>query len=443
MLSDNGHYQDSAVSSISSTRHAHFPLDYSRLACGLRVVLQPDRRIPLVASQMCYLSGSKDETPELCGLAHLCEHLASLDLRSNSSENFNRLIEQVGGVTNGSTYHERTAYTMTLPSQNLALCLWAEATRMSGCAMKLSQKTLDVQRAILLQEHRLRVENRPYGRSLEILQQLLYSTDDPYHRMPAGSPEGLRSISRDDVEEYFLTNFRPDKAILVLVGDFSFDKALEEVERYLGVMPIKEKIAERDMRFTPKLSPLEKARHEVIADRVPFARTYLAFRAPGYGHRGCYTASLLVRSLSVGRSSPLQRKLVQELGIAQEVQAQMIMMWEASTVAITATAVRGIDHKRLEAALVETLDDILLRGIPDMALQRAQKKALTDHYATVQRLDRRADFLASLAAYLDDPARVGVEADSYCQIELDELMDFSQNYCRPERRVLLSFVPCG
>jgi zinc protease len=418
-----------------------FPVEWVRLANGMRVVFQPDPRTPLVATQICYLAGSAHEPAELSGLAHLCEHMTSLYARGGSDQNYSRLIEQIGGQANGATFHDRTTYSATLISHQLPLAFWVEARRMSDDPAKFTPAALDVQRKIVYQERRERVENRAYGSSFELLQKMLFCPDHPYHRPSAGMREGLQSILCRDVESYFREHYSPDKAILAVTGDFSPDECYSEVERYFGIIPA----AERSGGLTPHTASkslcAKDERREVVASPVPYNRTYIAFRAPGYGKEGWYAASLLLRSMAVGRSSPLQQKLIKEARIAREVQAHMITMREASTIAFTATAAPGVSQQTLEAAMLENIEKLFDEGVPETALQRAQKKVLTDHYAMIQRLGHRADLLTNMMACFDNPPRLENECHHYSNIGSKELVEFIHDFCRPDCRVVLSFVP--
>jgi predicted Zn-dependent peptidase len=415
-----------------------------RLSNGMRVVIEPDRRVPLVAIHLCYLSGSRHEPRERCGLAHLCEHFTSVNPGGGPRRVYSQWIEEAGGLANGSTLHDQTSYSASLPSHQLRLGLWAERRRMTDPPSKFTRPALEVQRSIVREERRARVDNRPYGRSYELLQALLYPPDHPYSRPPAGSPEGVRSVDTADVEGYFLQHYTPDNAVLALAGDLSPDEGMREVERYFGDIPAGGRGRPAGAaRIRPEPPPSRSERREVVKDHVPFARTYLAYRAPGYKRGDWHAASLYVRSLGVGRSSPLRRKLVRERQVAQGVQAYMVSMREESTVAFVATAAPGVECQRVEDALVEAVDELLVDGLPRTAVRRAQKKALTDHYSAVQNLNTRAEMLASATAYLDDPALFGGEAGRYLDVEPDELMSVGRKLCEAGGRAVLSMVPRG
>lgn len=416
-----------------------------RLTNGMRVVIQPDRRIPLVAIHLCYLAGARHEPRERCGLAHLCEHFTSVSPEGGSQQVYAQWIEKAGGLANGSTLHDQTSYSASLPSEQLRLGLWAERRRITDPLSKFTLSALEVQRKIVLQERCERVDNRPYGRSFELLQSSLYPSGHPYSRPPAGLPEGIRSADTTDVETYYLNYYTPDNAVLALAGDVSPDEAIREVERYFGDIPAggKKKQPDGASPTCIKHLPAKSERREVVKDHVPFARTHLSYRAPGYKMEGWHAASLYVRSLGVGRSSPLWRKLVKERKVAQGVQAHMVSMREASTVAFVATAAPKVECQKLEDALIEAVDELVVEGVPQAVVRRAQKKALTDHYSVMENLNGRAEMLATMTAYFDDPTLLRDEANRYSDIEPDDLMNVGRNLCEAAGRVVLSMVPHG
>jgi predicted Zn-dependent peptidase len=408
------------------------------LESGLRVVVRPDHRVPLVALHLCCLAGARHDAPDRSGLAHLAEHLAFAGPQGGGEPSFPRRVRQCGGLASASTFHDRTAYSATLPAHRLDLGLWIESERLSERIATFADEALEVERRVLLQERRQRVDNPPYGRSFEVLHQLLYPPDHPYHQLPGGRPEDLQAITRADVEAYLRQRYSAANAVLSLAGDVEMAEAERQIERYLGSRTVPRPVAAPP----PGLPPLAEARQECLADRVPLPRVYLAFRGPGYGHRLWYAAALLVRCLAVGRASRLQRQLIFETALAQDVSSHTVPMREASTMVLAATSTPGVEARRLAAALTEAVDEVLREGLDQPALERARKKALTDHYWAFQRLGRRAERLASMTAFFGEPRRCA-EGELYAEVTPADVMDYAHRCCQPENRVLLSILPRG
>lgn len=408
------------------------------LANGMRVVVRREEAVPLVALHVGYAAGSRDEPPRSCGLAHVCEHVAGIAPPGSPARTYTEVIEGCGGLANGSTSHERISFSAVLPSHHLGLGLGVEAGRMARPAVGLTEGELEAQRGIVVQEYRQRVGNRPYGRSFELVQRLLYPPTHPYHQPPGGLPECVPNVSLREVEEFFRGHFTPDRATLTLVGEVA-PGAEAEVERLFGATPAAPRRA--DPGAHAELKPRGAARREMVEDRVPFPRVYAAFCAPGFGEPGWYVASLWLRSLAVGRTSPLQQKLVGERRVAQEVGAQVVTMRDASTAAFVATAAPGVEGTRLEEALRAALDEVIAEGVSPPRLERARTKALTDHFSSVQRIDRRAEFVATAAAFRDDP-EPAVE-EHYRRPSAADVSEFGRNFCRAEDCAALVIVPQG
>src|SRR5260370_20638500 len=208
-----------------------------RLGNGLRVVLNEDHSAPLVAINLWYHVGSKNERVGRTGFAHLFEHmLFSGSQHVGNNEHF-RYVQVVGGVLNGSTFFDRTNYYETLPSNYLALGLWLESDRMGFFLPALTQERLAISREVVKEERRQRYDNVPYGTAFERLLNLSYDPDYSYHWPTIGSMEDLAAASLDDIREFFATWYRPDNAVLTLVGDFHPDEARELIERYFSNIP--------------------------------------------------------------------------------------------------------------------------------------------------------------------------------------------------------------
>lgn len=421
-----------------SDRPQILPVESWQLPNGLRILVQPDPKLPLVALHLCYLAGSRHEPPALCGLAHLCEHLAA-----RGAGGIRREIEKAGGSINGATLHDRTSFTTLLPADRLRLGLLGEARRMRDPGAGLPADAFEAERQVLLQERRQMVESIPARRTVERLHRLLYPADHPYHHPPGGTAEGLRAITAPDPDLYFRINYTSDQAVLVLTGDVSPARARAEVEEAFAAGPGGPSPTDERSGSLPALAPLDGERRETCEDRVSRSRIHVAFRAPGYGSRGWYGASLLARSFAVGKSSPLQRHLIEETGLALSLEAHLISLREASTVIWAATAAPGVEPRHLEDALCDGVDRLLAQGVSEPLVRRARIKALTDFYSVAQRLDRRADLLASAAAYLDAPGWLADEEGRYRDLQAEELTSLARDLCRPERRVVLSVLPGG
>ncbi|HWV57773.1 MAG TPA: pitrilysin family protein, partial [Longimicrobiales bacterium] len=196
------------------------PIERFQLDNGLRVILSHEPANPVVAINLWYLVGSRNERPGRTGFAHLFEHMMFQGSANVPESMHFALIEKAGGSLNGSTWLDRTNYYETLPAHYLELGLWLESDRMGWLLPAMTQEKLDNQRDVVKNERRWRVDNQPYGDWDERIQELVYPPDHPYHHSVIGSMEDLDAATLEDVEQFFRTYYAPNNAVLTVCGDF-------------------------------------------------------------------------------------------------------------------------------------------------------------------------------------------------------------------------------
>jgi predicted Zn-dependent peptidase len=423
------------------TGTADLDLDYQRhiLDNGLRVILHRDPRLPLVTVNLWYHVGSKNERPGRTGFAHLFEHMLFQGSEHVATNDHFRIVQQVGGVANGSTWYDRTNYYETLPSHQLELGLWLESDRMGFLLPALTQENLDMQRDVVMNERRQRVENQPYGMAGERLHELLYPPDHPYHWPVIGYMEDIAAATLEEVRTFFRTYYTPNNAVLTVAGDFDPDDALAKVERWFGEIPPGPPLP--PVQVPP--GPLGGERREVREVDVRLPRIYLGFRAPAYGQRAWYAADLLTTVLTGGKSSRLFQDLVYERQIAQDVGAYVSPYEEVATFMVVSTARPGVAVETLEQALHEHLDRAAAELPAPHEMERARNRALTEHYTALQTLENRADLFSQLTTYFDDPGGIERELLQYLDLDGSELRDFAARHLAEDERVAVLFVPRG
>lgn len=416
-----------------------FPLDLERhtLDNGLRVVLHPDERLPLVAVNLWYHVGSKNERPGRTGFAHLFEHMLFQGSEHVGTNDHFRYVQQVGGVANGSTWYDRTNYYETLPTQHLDLGLWLESDRMGFFLPALTSEKLETQRQVVMNERRQRVDNQPYGRAIERLHELLYPEPHPYHWPVIGYMEDIAAASLEEIEEFFRTWYRPNNTVLTVAGDFEPGRALERVEHWFGDLPP----GDVPSFEAPEPPPLEGEPRDVIPDQVGLPRLYMAFRAPSYGEPGWYAADLLSTILASGKSSVLHQELVYRRQIAQDVSSWVLPTEAAATLCVVATARPGTDPEELETVLSAEIERFRLHEPAGEELERARNWLLTDAYNDLQKLDRRADLLSQNATFFDDPARAASEPERYEAVTGRDVLELARRITPAEQRAVVAIVP--
>jgi zinc protease len=342
-------------------------------------------------------------------------------------------------VANGSTWYDRTNYYETLPAHHLELGLWLEADRMGFLLPAITEKNLETQREVVMNERRQRVENQPYGRAGERLHELLYPADHPYHWPVIGYMEDIAAAPLAEVREFFSTYYVPNNAVLTVAGDIEPARALARIEAWFGDLPAGPPVPPVTVPEVPRRGELRA----VLEDDVRLPRVYLGHRAPGYGHPLWYASDLLALVLAGGKSSPLYRDLVYERQIAQDVAAHVAPYEEVATVIAVATARPGVPPEALEEALNAHLARAAA-GPPDPEdLTRARNRALTEVYAGLQKLETRADLFSQCTTYFDDPGGIGREADRYLAVDDDDLVAAARQCWTPEDRAVVTVVPRG
>jgi zinc protease len=425
---------------MTSSAVADLTYSLHTLDNGLRVVLHVDRSLPLVAINLWYHVGSKNERPGRTGFAHLFEHMLFQGSEHVGTNDHFRYVQQVGGVANGSTWYDRTNYYETLPAHQLDLGLWLESDRMGFLLPAITAENLETQRQVVMNERRQRIENQPYGRAGEHLRELLFPPDHPYHWPVIGYMEDIAAATLDEVRAFFRTYYAPNNAVLTLAGDFEPAPALARIESYFADIPP-----------GPPLPPLPPAvgnppplggeRRVVLADDVRMARLYFAYRTPPIGQRPWYAGDLLSTVLAAGKSSRLYRDLVYERQIAQDVSAYVNPFEAVGDFMVVATARPGVEPAVIEAAIDEHLARAAAAPPTAEEMTGALSRVLTDYWSGLEQLGNRADLFSQFTTYLDDPGRLATEAARYQSITGAELQEFAAAYLRRDERALVTVVP--
>ncbi|KAB2963748.1 MAG: insulinase family protein [Thermoanaerobaculia bacterium] len=409
-----------------------------RLDNGLRVLLHPDRRLPLTAVNLWYRVGSKNERPGRTGFAHLFEHMLFQGSEHVGTNDHFRHLQRIGGVANGSTWYDRTNYYETVPAQELDLALWLESDRMGFLLPGLDQKKLDTQRDVVMNERRQRVDNQPYGRPFEHLFELLVPADHPYHWPVIGYMEDIEAATLEEVHAFFRTWYGPANAVLTVAGDFDPAEALARVEHWFGDLPG----GPPPIHGSWPLPPLGTAVEETVEDDVRLSRVYMAFRTEPFATDDWFATSLLATLLADGKSSPLYRDLVWERQLAQEVACYLYPTSEIGVLLVVATARPGSEPQALAAALRAHLDraasgDLLTAD----HLDRARNKTLAGQWAELETLDHRADQLSMYTSLFDRPDLAGSEPARYAACRAEDLARVAATRLAAHQAVTLTVVP--
>jgi zinc protease len=377
------------------------PCESFTLDNGLTVIVHEDHKTPIVAVNIWYHVGSKNEKPGKTGFAHLFEHLmfgGSEHLQGSYIE----AMERIGATDlNGTTSEDRTNYFENVPSSALDYTLFAESDRMGYFYDTINQEILDLQRGVVQNEKR-QGENQPYAVVEDLVVKSTYPAGHPYAHTVIGSMEDLDSASLEDVRKWFKTYYTPSNAVLVLAGDVTVNDARARVERYFGAIPPGPPVAHQ----RSWIARMEDEHREVVQDRVPQSRIYKIWNVPGYGAKAADYLRMAAGVLSSGKNSRLYKRLVYDDQIATQVGAYLDEREIGSQFVIVATAKQGEDLRKLECAVDEELQRFLNDGPSKRELERMRTQTYGSFVRGIERIGGfggKSDILASNQTYLSDP----------------------------------------
>ncbi|MGA2176313.1 MAG: pitrilysin family protein [Verrucomicrobiota bacterium] len=351
------------------------------LSNGLTVLVHEDHKAPIVAVNLWYHVGSKNERPGKTGFAHLFEHLmftGSQHLGTGHDQRaFFEAMEKIGATDlNGTTSEDRTDFFENVPKNALDVALWMESDRMGHLLESVDQLKLDEQRGVVQNEKR-QGENQPYGVVEELMVKATAPAGHPYSWTVIGSMEDLDAASLDDVRNWFKTYYGAANVVLVIAGDVDTDEAVAKARQYFESIPSGPPVA----RFTSWIAPMTGVRRQVVGDHVPQARLYEVWNAPPYGELDATRLDLLSDVLSEGKSSRLYKRLVYDEQIATDVSAYLDAREINSQFGIVVTVRPGQDIDRVEQAAREEVARLLKNGPTPDELQRVK----TQYFARFSR----------------------------------------------------------
>jgi zinc protease len=368
---------------------------------GLTVIIHEDHKAPIVAVNVWYHVGSKNERVGKSGFAHLFEHLMF-----NGSENFNtdyfQAMERVGATDmNGTTNEDRTNYFQNVPISAFELALWMESDRMGHLLGAVDQAKLDEQRGVVQNEKR-QGDNQPYAISEELITKAVWPSGHPYDHTVIGSMEDLNAASLSDVQEWFRTYYGPANSVLTIAGDVEPQAALALVKKYFGDIPSGPPVA----RFDSWTSKRSGTIRQQAQDRVPQARLYQVWNIPGWGKTEASHLDLISDLLSVGKSSRLYKRLVYDDQIATNVAAYIDLREIAGLFVIEVTAKPGQGLAKIEQTVDEELAKFLKNGPSNEELERAKTAYEANFIRGIERIGGfggKSDILAQNEVFAGSP----------------------------------------
>jgi zinc protease len=425
---------------VAANLRALPPINISefRLPNGLRVIMHEDHSTPIVAVNVWYHVGSKNETPGRTGFAHLFEHMMFQGSKNYDNDYFTPL-QEAGAALNGSTNPDRTNYWEVLPKNFLELGLFMEADRMGGLLEAMTEEKLANQRDVVKNEKRQNYDNRPYGLVGARINEFLYPADHPDHWLTIGSLDDLTAASMEDVKGFFRRYYVPNNASLVIAGDFDPAEARRLVEKYFGPIPRGSEIT----RPTPPMPKLTREIRETMEDRVQLPRVQFVWLTTPFFAKDEAALDTLADILGGGKSSRLYKSLVYEKQIAQQAAAFHPTSEISGTFQISVTGKAGTTPAQLEEAIKAELARLQTSPPTAEEVERAfnsREAGFIYGLQTVGGFGGKDDQLNNYATYLGKPNYFEADLARYRAVRAADVARVAQQYLT-DKRLVMTVIP--
>lgn len=397
---------------------------------GLRLIFNEDKTTPIVAFNLLYDVGSKDEDEHKTGFAHLFEHLmfgGSLNIPS-----FDGPLQAVGGENNAFTSTDMTNYYITVPKNNIETAFWLESDRMLSLAF--SEKSLEVQRQVVIEEFAQRYLNQPYGDVYLLLRPLAYKKH-PYRWATIGKEiEHIETATMEDVKAFFKRHYFPGNAILSISGDMKFEEVKKLTEKWFGNIPKKTK----ELRKLPK-EPLQMEERVLEVERnVPLNALYYAYHMPARINDDYYAADLLSDVLSRGDSSRFYERLLKRTSLFAEIDAYVTGDLENGLFIISAKLADGVEYSKAESLIEKELSEIIEVGISEEELIKVKNKAeSTFEFGKTSALNKAMGL--AICALTKEPELFNNEFQLYKKVKSSDIQRVAKTILRKENRSKLIY----
>lgn len=402
----------------------------SKLENGLTLIHHEDRNTNLCVSNLLYNVGARDEDPNKTGFAHLFEHLmfgGSVNIPS-----FDTPLQKASGENNAFTSNDITNYYITLPSQNIETALWLESDRM--LRLDFSEKSLNVQRGVVIEEFKQRYLNQPYGDAWLQLRPLAYHVH-PYQWATIGKEiKHIEDARLEDVIAFFEKFYNPSNAILSLAGNIGFDEALALTKKWFGDIPAGKS---NENRYPAEPKPTERCEKTIESD-VPQNALFLAFQMVERTHPMYFAFDLLSDILSGTDSSRFMNILVKEKALFSHVHAYVSGEIDRGLFIIDGKLNEGVDFETAEQAVMEILSDIAHNGLPENELSKVKNKVITSNLFSKTSVLNKAMALC-YAHRLGNAELVNTEIDNVKAITTAEIQQVCKDYLMTEYRSVLKY----
>ncbi len=399
---------------------------------GLRVLVHEDKTTPLVAVNVTYFVGSRNEQSDKTGFAHLFEHL--MFAGSKNVPDFDDPLQRAGGENNAYTTNDYTTFYEILPAENLETALWLESDRM--LSLSISQKALRVQQKVVVEEFTETCLNEPYGDSWHHLSDLMYRMH-PYRWPVIGlSPEHVAHATIEDVRAFYKTWYTPNNAVLSIAGNVRPEEALQLAEKWFGAIPPGPAVEHR----LPDEPPQDAHHRRELTSRVPVPAVYIAFRTPARLHPDFYPVDLLSDVLAQGQSSRLYQRLLKERQLFSQIDAYVTANLDPGLLVIEGRPAEGVPMDKATAAIREELELLKKEPIDDRELKKIQHRFESTVVFSETSVLNKAQNLG-FYELLDRAELMNEEVETYLAVSSIDLQRTAQSLFREDNSATLIYVP--
>lgn len=420
------------------------PVEYYTLDNGLKVILSPDKTTPTVVAAVYYNIGFRIEPRDRTGFAHLFEHMMFQGSENLGKMEFIKLVQENGGVLNGSTRFDFTKYFEIMPAHKLETVLWAEADRMRGLA--ITQENLTNQQGVVKNEVKVNVLNQPYG-GFPWLDMPQYANENWYNAHNFyGDLEDLDSANLEDVQKFFDTFYSPNNAALSVVGNFNPEEAKQWIEEYFGDIPSAEIPPAADITEPVQQAEKRFEKEDPLANKPAIA---LAYHMPERNSSEYFAMGLLDQILVQGNNSLLHKSLVKDKGYAGGVGGGINYLGNMFTYngpmlwMFNLTHDSDVPADSIIAAVDAVMLDLSESGVTQEMLDLAVVKIRSQLYDDLGQFFGlgRADLLCSFALFDDDPYRINTLEAEFKKVTPEQINATIEQYLRSTNRTILTVKP--
>ena len=426
-----------AALGIAATPVRKIQFSDTRLKNGLRLIVAEDRSAPVFAIVVNYNVGSRDERKGRTGFAHLFEHMMFKGSANVGQNEHPYLMIMNGGNMNGTTNKDRTMYYEVLPSNQLDLALFLEADRMRS--LEITKDNLENQRNAVQEERRLGVDNQPYGRTFELVDELAYE-NFAYEHSVIGSMQDLSAATIDDVSAFFKTYYAPNNAVVAIVGDVDTKTVLAKAEKYFGSIPSQPPPPKVDMTEPPQTAERRQTIEDGLA-RLP--RLDMAYKIPDSSSPDTDALTVLSTILSGGRSSRFFESIVRQKQLATAVNTFAQETRGPGLFNVIATASLGKSLADIEAAIDAEIERVKTGPIENWEIEKARTGARRTLVSSLGSSLQRAILLSQYALFYNDPDRINTRADRIAKVSAADVQRVARQYLVKTGRTVVQTVPKG